>query len=100
MTTVTGTSGTAAASTPAKSGFGALGSGDFLKLLTTQLSQQDPTDPVDNKDMLAQLAQFSTLSQQAESSASLTAIGDKLDTMIALQTQTNAMLAAATTPTT
>ncbi|CCW35901.1 flagellar hook assembly protein FlgD [Chthonomonas calidirosea] len=34
---------------------------DFLQMLTTQLSNQDPTQPVDENQMLAQLAQFSTV---------------------------------------
>jgi flagellar basal-body rod modification protein FlgD len=33
----------------------------FLKLLSTQLSNQDPTAPQDQSQMLAQLAQFSTV---------------------------------------
>ncbi|HLI47748.1 MAG TPA: flagellar hook capping FlgD N-terminal domain-containing protein [Chthonomonas sp.] len=34
---------------------------DFLQMLTTQLSNQDPTQPIDENQMLAQLAQFSTV---------------------------------------
>lgn len=34
---------------------------DFLKLLTTELTHQDPTAPMDNKDLILQLSQFSTL---------------------------------------
>lgn len=33
----------------------------FMKLLTTQLQNQDPTNPTDNSQMVAQLAQFSAL---------------------------------------
>ena len=44
-------------------GMDALGQGDFLRLLTVQMQQQDPFDPVDNKEMLAQMAQFSSLEQ-------------------------------------
>lgn len=36
---------------------------DYMKLLTTQLSNQNPMEPMDNSDMTAQLAQFSELSQ-------------------------------------
>ncbi len=35
----------------------------FLKLLVTQLQNQDPLAPTDQKEMLAQLAQFSTVEQ-------------------------------------
>jgi len=36
---------------------------DYMKLLTTQLSNQNPMEPMDNSDMTAQLTQFSQLSQ-------------------------------------
>ncbi|MDI9430167.1 MAG: flagellar hook capping FlgD N-terminal domain-containing protein [Planctomycetota bacterium] len=36
---------------------------DFMKLLVTQLQNQNPLEPMDNKDMAAQLAQFSQLQQ-------------------------------------
>jgi flagellar basal-body rod modification protein FlgD len=38
-----------------------LGESDFLKLLTTQMSNQDPMNPVSDTDQIAQLAQFSSL---------------------------------------
>lgn len=40
-----------------------LGKEDFLKLLVTQLQNQDPLEPMDNKDLVLQLSTFSTLEQ-------------------------------------
>jgi flagellar basal-body rod modification protein FlgD len=39
---------------------------DYMKLLITQLQNQNPLEPLDNNDMASQLAQFSQL-QQLES---------------------------------
>ena len=39
---------------------------DYMKLLITQLQNQDPLEPLDNNEMASQLAQFSQL-QQLES---------------------------------
>lgn len=36
---------------------------DFLKVLLTQLTYQDPMKPADNQQFMAQLAQFSTLQE-------------------------------------
>jgi len=38
-----------------------LGQGDFLKLMVTQLNNQDPMEPMENGDFLGQIAQFSTV---------------------------------------
>lgn len=47
--------------TPAMTKAG-LGQDDFLKLMTTQLKNQDPTKPMDSNEFLGQIAQFSTVS--------------------------------------
>jgi flagellar basal-body rod modification protein FlgD len=36
---------------------------DFLKVLLTQLTYQDPLKPMDNQEFMAQIAQFTTLQQ-------------------------------------
>ena len=46
----------------------------FLKLLTTQLQNQDPTSPMDNEQFLAQLAQFSSLEQLMGLQSSMDAV--------------------------
>ena len=38
-----------------------LGQEDILKLMTTQLRNQDPTKPADNAEFMSQLAQFGTV---------------------------------------
>lgn len=63
-------------------GMDSLGQGDFLRLLTVQMQQQDPFDPVDNKEMLAQMAQFSSLAGVSETNATLEQIAEKLDLLI------------------
>lgn len=40
-----------------------LGRDDFLKLLVTQLQQQDPLEPVKNTEFIAQMSQLTSLEQ-------------------------------------
>ena len=55
-----------------------LGKDDFLKLLITQLTHQDPTEPMDDRELIAQMAQFSTLEQMTNLSAELQRLGGLL----------------------
>ncbi len=99
MTTInTSTAASPATTAQQKYGFAALGSGDFLKLMTTQLRQQDPFDPVDNKEMLAQMAQFTQLSGITDMGATLKTIADKLDAVIAAQQAAATSLASLIVP--
>lgn len=56
----------------------AIGTSDFLKLLTAQLQNQDPFSPTDNSQMVAQLAQITSTSGIADMSTTLKAIQTKL----------------------
>lgn len=74
---------------PASNSYSTLDQGDFLRLLTVQLQQQDPLEPVDNKEMLSQMAQFSSLAGTTETNATLADISAKLDALIEAQTTTS-----------
>lgn len=56
-----------------------LGKDDFLKLLASELKNQDPLEPMDNKDFLAQMAQFSSLEQMNN-------VADSMDSLKASMT--------------
>lgn len=57
------TIGSIAASPAAGATGNTLGLQDFMKILLTQLTYQDPLKPMDNQQFMAQLAQFTTLEQ-------------------------------------
>ncbi len=54
------------------SGFAALTSQDFLKMLITELQNQDPTQPVSNSELLQQLSQMQSLQSNVELNSTLT----------------------------
>ena len=51
---------------------------DFLRILITQLSHQDPTQPMTDRDFVAQMAQFSSLEQITNMSEGLAKVADLL----------------------
>jgi flagellar basal-body rod modification protein FlgD len=53
--------GVSTAGTTATTNTKTLGQDDFLKLMTAQMTHQDPTQPMSNGDFLAQMAQFGTV---------------------------------------
>jgi flagellar basal-body rod modification protein FlgD len=55
-----------------------LGKDDFLKILITQLSYQDPTAPMEDKEFIAQMAQFSTLDQMTSMANDFTRLTNML----------------------
>ena len=64
-----------------------LGQEDFLKLMTTQLQNQDPFAPMENGEFIAQMAQFSTVTGITSMDESLKNVAAKLgETRIATAT--------------
>lgn len=61
-----------------------LGKDDFLKLLMTQLQNQDPTSPMDDTEFISQMATFSSLEQVSN-------ISTTLDKFVSLQQQNSLM---------
>ena len=61
-----------------------LGQEDFLKILLTQLSFQDPLKPMDNQEFIAQMAEFSGLELNRQSN-------DKTDLLLAFQSVSQAV---------
>ena len=55
-----------------------IGIQDFLKILVTQLGNQDPLKPMDNQEFVTQLAQFTSLQQTQE-------LNDKLGQLLTAQ---------------
>ena len=53
----------------------------FLKMLTTQMRNQDPLNPVESADFAVQLATFSTVEQQVRTNDLLGGLGSRIDTL-------------------
>lgn len=53
----------------------------FLKMLTTQMRNQDPLNPVESSDFAVQLATFSTVEQQVRTNDLLSDLGARITTL-------------------
>lgn len=73
------------AATASKKPKGNLGQDQFLKLMITQMQNQDPFKPVENGDFLAQLAQFGTVEGIQDLQKSFTDLSGSLLSNQALQ---------------
>lgn len=70
--------GALAATSATTSAGNGIGLQDFMKILLTQLSYQDPLKPMDNQQFMAQVAQFTALEQTQQ-------VNDKLGQLLANQ---------------
>jgi flagellar basal-body rod modification protein FlgD len=66
------TTGSSSNSNPLAGLNDSLNANDFLQLLVTQMTHQDPTAPTDDTQMASQLAQFASLSQLSDINTTLT----------------------------
>ena len=65
-----------------------LGQEDFMKLMTTQLNNQDPFKPMENGDFLTQMAQFSAVSGLKDIKDNFKVLTDAMTSNQALQAST------------
>ncbi|WP_151735127.1 flagellar hook assembly protein FlgD [Paenibacillus tengchongensis] len=71
-------------STKQTTGSSVLGKDQFLKILITQLQNQDPMQPMEDKEFIAQMAQFSSVEQLMNISTQLTALNQSLGSVSGL----------------
>ncbi|MYL99316.1 flagellar hook assembly protein FlgD [Novosphingobium sp. FGD1] len=82
-TAIGGTSGTSATTQTAAASSGLLTDYNlFLKLLTTQMTNQDPLDPMDTSEYTAQLVQYSQVEQSIQQTG---ALGNILNQLLSQQ---------------
>ena len=94
---ITSLSNVSTTPTPGKSAQ-SLDQNAFLRLMTTQLKEQDPFDPVDNQEMVAQMAQFSSVAGIGEMNVSLKSIADQIATQTAILSEIRSSSQVAVAP--
>ncbi len=67
---------------PSETGFNAMNAESFLKLLITQLQNQDPSAPMSNEELLGQISTMRDLQSSIE-------LSDTLDSLAASQTSSS-----------
>ena len=85
ITTTTLDATTAAASRAKAKNQTTLGQDQFLKLMTTQMTHQDPNEPMKNGEFLSQMAQFGTVSGIQDLQASFATFASSINSDQALQ---------------
>jgi flagellar basal-body rod modification protein FlgD len=76
--------GTLLSNPESETGIQGLRQEDFLKILLTQLSFQDPLKPMDNQEFIAQFAQFASLDQSRQAN-------EKTDSPLTMQAANQAL---------
>lgn len=71
VTGTTSTTGTSTTTTTSTNKNDSLGKDDFLKMLVTQLQNQDPLNPMEDTQFISQMAQFSSLEQMQNMSTAM-----------------------------
>ena len=55
---------------------------DFLKIMITELTNQDPFEPMKNQDLLAQIASIQQLESSQNMTNTFTSVGDRFDMVV------------------
>lgn len=95
MTTVSNTANTPATTPPSATAAAQASDTEFLSMLTTELTNQDPTNPTDTATFTSQLVSMSGLEQQITTNSKLDGMTAILAQLAASQTSPAASGAAA-----